>query len=250
MMKPVIGITPSPADHEFVESRFNCDYTAAIEAAGGIPIVLPPLYTNVGELLSVVDGVLLAGGGGDIGPQRYGDETIHHTTSDVHDRRDDLEIALVRAAITRGLPLLSICRGSQILNIAFGGALYQDIPDQHGKDVEHRQAHLGVDFNEPSHAVTVQAGSLLARVYGQSTIQVNSDHHQASKTVGHDLKAAGHASDGVIESVERPASQFVLGIQWHPELMFWKHGEHLRPFTALVEAAIDFRESGIRKNPR
>ena len=132
MMKPVIGITPSPVDHEFVESRFNCDYTAAIEAAGGIPIVLPPLYTNVGELLSVVDGVLLAGGGGDIGPQRYGDETIHHTTSDVHDRRDDLEIALVRAAITRGLPLLSICRGSQILNIAFGGALYQDIPDQHG----------------------------------------------------------------------------------------------------------------------
>lgn len=242
MKKPIIGITPSPADHDFSQSVFNSDYTAAVEAAGGIPVVLPPQYGDIDELLTAVDGLLLTGGGGDVGPSRYGDDTVHPATGDVHDRRDDLEFALVHAALGRDLPLLCICRGSQILNVALGGTLYQDIPDQHGRDIEHSQSKIGIDFNDPSHTVTAEPGSLLARVYDATTIEVNSDHHQASKRVGSELRAAGRASDGIIESVERPGSRFVLGIQWHPELMFRAHSEHLRPFSALVAAAAEFRQ--------
>jgi putative glutamine amidotransferase len=245
MKKPIIGVTPSPVDDAYLESTFNVDYTEAIEAAGGIPVILQLNYRNLRELISSLDGLLLTGGGGDVGPGRYGDTTVHRLTVGVHDRRDELELALVRAAIDRDVPFLSICRGSQILNVAHGGALYQDIPDQHGRDVEHRQGTVGLDFSEPIHDVLVAPGSLLERVYGTSIIQVNSDHHQASKIVGAGLRWSGKAPDGVIEAVERPGSRFVLGIQWHPELMFRSHPEHLAPFRVLVDAADEYRESGL-----
>ncbi|MGA7670580.1 MAG: gamma-glutamyl-gamma-aminobutyrate hydrolase family protein, partial [Nitrolancea sp.] len=112
--KPVIGITPSPADADYGQSIFNMDYASAIAAAGGIPVILPLQYGDLFELLTAVNGVVMIGGGGDVGPRRYGDETLHPTTSAIHDRRDELEIALVGAAVARDIPFLSICRGSQI----------------------------------------------------------------------------------------------------------------------------------------
>ncbi len=241
--KPVIGITPSPADVEYDQSIFNMDYASAVEAAGGIPVILPLRYGDLFELLSAIDGVLLIGGGGDVGPHHYGDETLHPTTAAIHDRRDELEISLVRAAVARDIPFLSICRGSQILNVASGGTMYQDIRDQHGSQIEHAQAKFGVDFSQPSHLVNLETDSLLARVYGTSSIETNSDHHQASKEPGPEIRIVGRAPDGVIEAVERPASRFMLGMQWHPELMFVTHPEHLRPFSALVDAARVYRDA-------
>jgi putative glutamine amidotransferase len=237
MKKPLIGVTPSPADDDYLQGIFNCDYTAAVEAAGGIPLILPLQSEILGEILAAIDGLVLIGGGGDVGPYRYGDQTIHPATDAINDRRDELEIALVRAAVALDLPMLAICRGSQIVNVALGGGMYQDIPDQHGREIEHAQAKLGVDSSEPTHTVTVEPGSLLERVYGRSVIDVNSDHHQASKSVSSELRVAGRAQDGIIEAVERPAGRFVLGLQWHPELMFRRHPEHLGPFGALVAKA-------------
>lgn len=241
--KPVIGVTPSPADPHYKQSFFTMDYAAAVEAADGIPVVLPLRYDDLAELLSAVDGVLLTGGGGDIGPATYGDNMLHPTTAGIHERRDELEIALVRAAIARDIPFLSICRGSQILNVALGGTMFQDIHDQHGGEIEHAQAKLGIDFSQPSHTVRVAPGSLLARVYGRAEIEVNSDHHQASRLAGPELRVVGQAPDNIIEAVERPESLFMVGMQWHPELMFRTHPEHLRPFVSLVEAARAHRET-------
>lgn len=241
--KPVIGVTPSPADPDYGQSFFTMDYASAVEAANGIPVVLPLPYGDLSELLSAVDGVLLTGGGGDVGPRTYGDKTLHRTTAGIHARRDQLEIELVRAAVVRNIPFLSICRGSQILNVALGGAMYQDIHDQHGGEIEHAQAKLGIDFSDPSHTVRLAPDSLLARVYGRTEIEVNSDHHQASRLAGTELRIVGQAPDDIIEAVERPESLFIVGMQWHPELMFRTHLEHLRPFVGLVEAARAYRET-------
>lgn len=241
MTKPLIAVTPSPADDDYLQGIFNIDYTSAVAAAGGIPVILPLQSENIDEILSVVDGVVLIGGGGDVGPYRYGDETIHPATGAIHDRRDELEIALVRAAVALDLPLLAMCRGSQIVNVAQGGTMFQDISDQHSREIEHAQSRLGVNFSEPTHTVIAEPGSLLERVYGQAVIEVNSDHHQASKTVSPEMRVAGRAPDGIIEAVERPDARFVLGLQWHPELMFRWHPEQLRPFSALIEAARDYQ---------
>ena len=241
--KPVIGITPSPADADYDQSIFNMDYAAAIEAAGGIPVILPLQYADLFELLSAVDGVVLIGGGGDVGPHRYGDEALHPTTMAIHERRDELEISLVHAAAARDIPFLAICRGSQILNVALGGTMHQDIRDQHSDEIEHAQGKLGIDFSQPSHVVMLEPDSLLARIYGRTEIMANSDHHQASKEAGPEIRVIGRALDGVVEAVERPASGFMIGMQWHPELMFIEHPEHLRPFSALVDAAKIHRES-------
>ncbi len=240
--KPVIGITPSPSTIERSHGTFDLygtanTYTTAIEAAGGVPIVIPPQKGNVNQLVALVDGLLLSGGG-DIDPGRYGDTSIHPTTYGIHPGRDELELLLIKESIDRRIPTLCICRGIQVLNVALGGTLYQDVADQYGAKLNHQQQKDGIDRHDPSHAVRAVDDSLLESVYSTSTIQVNSFHHQGIKELGAGLVAVGAAPDGLVEAVTLPEHPWMLGVQWHPEMMYDRHSEHLRPFIALIEAAV------------
>jgi len=249
-MKPRIGITPSPAEDVVphgtsYRNALSTNYSDAVEAAGGIPLILPPQHAdNVSAILDALDGVLLSGGG-DIRPALYGDESTHPKTYGIHDLRDSFEIALAREAITRDMPVLCICRGIQLLNVALSGTLIQDVADQWGPEIQHRQSELGIPASEPSHTVVAEPESLLARVYGTTSIATNSFHHQALRDLSPELVAIGRAPDGIVESVERPGSTWVLGVQWHPEMMFRAHEEHLRPFAALIEAAVGAHREAV-----
>ena len=240
-MKPVIGITPSPTVDELGHGTFeryamSRPYVDAVLAAGGVPVVLPPQEENAETLVKMLDGLLLSGGG-DVEPARYGEETVHPTTYGVHPLRDRFEEALLKEALERDLPVLCICRGIQLLNVALGGTLVQDVSDQVAGAVEHRQQEAGLKTDDIGHEVTVVPGSILADVFGSERIGVNSYHHQVIRDVAPDLEVAATGPDGVIEGVALRDKPFVVGVQWHPELMFERHEEQLRPFAALVEAA-------------
>ena len=240
--KPVIGITPSPTTRDLPHGTFHQygiadTYTTAVEAAGGVPIVIPPQAGNATQIASLVDGLIFSGGG-DIDPAAYGDTDVHPKTYGIHPGRDALEIALLREAIDRGIPAFCICRGIQVLNVVMGGTLYQDVEEQYGDAVQHRQQTDETPKEDPSHAVTATPGSLLAEVYGSTTIAVNSFHHQGIKDVGNGLIAVATSADGLVEGVELPNHAWLLGVQWHPEMMYAAHVEHLKPFDGLVEAAL------------
>ena len=241
-MRPVIGITSSQlietASHgAFTRHSLTKDYSDAIHAAGGIPVILP-FYMDVAEdVFSIVDGIILSGGS-DVDPALFGDTDIHPQTYDIIPARDALELALATMAIERDKPLLGICRGIQVLNVAMGGTLIQDVPTQYSEELDHRQQTREIPANEPGHTVKVSPGTLLERVYGAVPIPVNSFHHQAVKYDGRGLVATGWSEDGLIEAIENPASTFALGVQWHPELMCQRSKQHLAPFAAIVEACI------------
>jgi putative glutamine amidotransferase len=247
-MKPVIGITPSlmrdTQPHGIFERYLvSANYPNAVLAAGGIPVVLPPQDDHEGALLDRLDGLLLSGGA-DIDPAVYGDSEVHPTTYDISPLRDRFEFALLREALDRDLPILCICRGIQVLNVGLGGTLYQDIADQYGRELLHRQQEAGIEAAEPGHSVTATDGGLLAEVYDTDTIATNSFHHQAVKTVAPDLVVEARSGDGLVEAVSLPGRSFVLGVQWHPEMMFERHPAHLEPFNALTAAARAARLSG------
>lgn len=239
--KPTIGITPSPITDErphgtFERYAMSANYVEAVLAAGAIPLILPLQDGNTSSLLELVDGLLLSGGG-DVAPERYGDADIHPKTYGVHPLRDRFELELIDGANARDLPVLCICRGIQILNIAYGGTLYQDLATSGVTTHEHRQEEAHLPPDSVSHQVQVEPGSPLASIYGTSTIGANSFHHQAVKDVGNDLHVYGRTDDGIVESVGDPARSFLLGVQWHPEMMFKTHEQQLLPFQALVQAA-------------
>jgi putative glutamine amidotransferase len=244
--KPLIGITPSPIRQELPHGSFDryamsTNYVEAILVAGGIPLVLPPQDDNATALLEHLDGLLLSGGG-DIAPGLYGDPEIHPMTYGVDPLRDRFELDLLAGANARDLPVLCICRGLQVLNVAYGGTLHQDIPSSGLTTQEHRQQKSGLALDAASHVVFAEPDSLLSTVYGTDRIGVNSYHHQVVADVGEGLRIVGRSDDGLVESLVDPARSFVLGVQWHPEMMFETHPEHLHPFRALVQAAaIDSR---------
>jgi putative glutamine amidotransferase len=207
-------------------------YVAAVEAAGGLPVILPNLEADsFREYAGFLDGVILTGGE-DVDPALYGADR-HPETQKADDLRDSFESAAVNVADEIGLPALCICRGIQVLNVARGGSLIQDIPSE----VEGGMDHYPDIEGEHAHDVTVEADSLLGTVYGKDRLQVNSRHHQAVLTVGRHLKAVAWAPEGFVEAIEddRPG-RFLIGVQWHPETMFEAHPEQLAPFRALVEA--------------
>jgi putative glutamine amidotransferase len=242
--KPVIGVTPLGVEKTYDDSATFVVYGAygamvrAVTAAGGIPLVIPPESGDVADVLDALDGLLVTGGD-DIDPARYGDPEVHPRTTGIDPLRDDLEVALVRGAIDRDLPMLCICRGIQLLNVALGGTLLQDIPSQYATDIIHEQTRAGVDEADPQHTVTVTPGSLLARTYGADEIAVNSLHHQGLRDIAPVLSVNAVAPDEIVEAVslERAGAAWTLGVQWHPELMFERYEEHLKPFAALVQAA-------------
>lgn len=239
--KPIIGITPSPIREERPHGTFDryamsVNYVEAVLAAGGVPLVLPFQQGNTAALLDLVDGLLLSGGG-DVAPERYGDNEVHPKTYGVHLLRDQFEFKLISDANERNMPMLCICRGLQVLNVAYGGTLYQDVPSSPVTSHEHRQEELSLAPDAVSHQVHFEKGSPLTSFYENERIGANSFHHQAIKDVGHGLHVYGRADDELVESVGDPSRPFVVGVQWHPEMMYKRHAGQLALFSALIEAA-------------
>ncbi|MGH2883507.1 MAG: gamma-glutamyl-gamma-aminobutyrate hydrolase family protein, partial [Solirubrobacteraceae bacterium] len=205
-------------------------YPEAIERAGGIPVIVPLLRADaIAALLDRVDGVCLPGGP-DVQPSAYGEQP-HPQLGPTEPRVDAVELSLVKAADRRKLPILAICRGMQLLNVARGGTLHQHLPDAVGEDMEHRQPEHG---SITTHHVETAPHSRLRAALGGPRLEVNSFHHQAVKTLGHDLTATAWAADGTIEAVEQPDERLVLGVQWHAEGL----RAHAPLFEALIEAAV------------
>jgi len=209
------------------------EYADAIERAGGLPIILPPVcdLALVPALLSRVDGVLIAGGA-DVDPARYGQEA-HPATRPLAARREAFDLAVLREAEKRRLPVLAICLGIQLLNVARGGTLIQDLPDQRGLTAH----NAGPKQPDAFHPVEVRPGTLLASVLGAGTLEVNSSHHQAIDALGRGLTVSATAPDGLVEAIEDPNLPFYIGVQWHPERLAADHPTHQRLFDALAEAA-------------
>ena len=250
-MNPRIGITPSLsrdalAHGSFLRYATAAPYVDAVVAAGGIPIVLPPQVGHAGPLLDAVDGLLLSGGG-DVEPARYGAAETHPTVYGVSPERDRFEFDLIDAALGRDLPLLGICRGIQVLNVALGGTLIQDVATCHTGPVpvQHRQQADGLAGDAVGHEVKLLPNTALRRRFPDDTLGVNSFHHQAIATLAPALVPAAATPDGLIEAVVLPDRAFVLAVQWHPELMLERHPEQLRLFSALVEAATAHRLAGM-----
>lgn len=224
--QPTIGVTRC--------SRLD-DYVASVEQAGGRARILE-VSESPRKLLNELDGVLLTGGG-DVDPVLYG-ESRHETVEDAEPGRDEFEIDLAMRAVAEDLPLLAICRGAQVLNVAAGGTLVQDIPSQVSSDLAHT---IQEPKNAVAHDVRITPGSRLEQALGASvdashTCRVNSRHHQSVGKVGAGLSTSAIAADGVIEAIERRDSTFCVGVQWHPE-NFWKTQEFAPLFAAFVEAA-------------
>jgi putative glutamine amidotransferase len=231
-VRPLIGVTtsemrPSGAcslrrqgEPPHAEMALGMSYLRAVEAAGGIPVVLPPIVTDVEALLDRLDGACLSGGP-DLDPVAYGDPTRHAELGPTEPSLDEFELALAREALDRGMPLLGICRGAQALNVACGGTLHQHVPG-------HRQTEPGTQATEE---IEVFRRTKLAAFLGAGPLAVNSFHHQAVDRLGRGLRISARAADGTIEAIE--GAGFVLGVQWHAEAM----PEHLRLFEALVDAS-------------
>lgn len=223
---PTIAIAPC---------RQMTDYVESIRRAGAVVVELTAADAPEG-VVGRVDGLLLTGGG-DVDPALYG-ATVHASFVAAEPGRDAYEIALVKAALAADLPLLAICRGMQVLNVACGGDLVQDIPSEVNGALHHAVAEPRYAL---AHEVWIAPTSRLAALMrdeledGESC-QVNSRHHQAVRHLGDGLEVTATAPDGVIEAVERPAARFCLGVQWHPE-NFWRTGEFRPLFEGFVEAA-------------
>lgn len=232
MARPVIGITTylTPAAWgawQMDAALVPADYVRGVIRAGGAPLLVPP-GADLDATLEAVDGLVFSGGS-DLDPALYG-AAPHPETGGVVRERDDFELALMRAALEQDMPMLAICRGSQVLNIALGGDLEQHVPDRVGTDV-HKQVN-GV-FAE--HDVDVVRGSRLGSLLGDRH-DVKSHHHQGFGELGSGLQVSARAPDGTVEALEDPERRFTVGVLWHPEA-----GEDLALFEALVEEAADYK---------
>jgi len=229
----LIGITTyvTPAKWSYWETEaalIPADYVYAVERAGGRALLVPPSEEGVEETLRVLDGLLFSGGS-DLDPGLY-DQEPHEETLGIHEGRDRAELALLEAALERDMPVLAICRGSQVLNVARGGDLVQHLPEVVG-DEKHK--HTPGTFAD--HDVTLADGTRLGSLLGDRA-PVKSHHHQGIGRIGEGLRVAAHAEDGTVEAVEDPDRRFAVGVLWHPEA-----GEDARLFEELVREAARYR---------
>jgi len=233
--RPLIGITSYEPEEVrtgvwvFSAALIPSAYVDAVTRAGGRPLVVPPVEEGVEETLDALDGVLFSGGE-DLDPEHYGAER-HPETKGVDEARDRAELALLRAALERDMPVLAVCRGSQVLNVALGGDLVQHLPEIVGHD-EHR--HTPGEFTD--HDVRIEPASRLGSLIGGETA-VKSHHHQGFGRLGEGLREVAWAPDDTVEGLENPAKRFALGVLWHPEA-----GEDGALFEALIEEARRYRE--------
>ena len=231
-MRPVVGVTLGDGDEPGVHAMRE-DYIRSVEQSGAVPVVLPPVAPgDAPALLDRLDGILLSGGV-DVDPVLYG-QAPHPSLGRVNRRRDDFELELTREALRRDVPILAICRGHQVLNVATGGTLVQDIASTLGGSVKHEGPGPRC---RPAHRIEVTASSLLRQILGQDAVPVNSIHHQGVDRVGRDLVVSARCpEDGVIEGLEMPGRRFVVAVQWHPE-SFWNRPDSFQSlFDAHAEA--------------
>lgn len=218
--------------------RLNQAYVDAIRDAGLVPLVLPPVSES--ELRSVVDAVqgIVLTGGEDVDPERFG-APRHPMTQDPHGERDACELALVGIARERRIPTLAICRGMQVVNVALGGTLIQDIPSEHPSDIDHDRSK---DRRARVHDVEVDGDSKLGHVLGDRRIGVNSSHHQAVDRIARGLRVSARASDGIVEGAEWTDDDWwMLAVQWHPEELFDDGREWDRRLFSSFASAIGQR---------
>lgn len=231
LMKPIIGVT---LDWDKGVYQVNETYIKAIIEAGGIPVCLPYVEEEDGDqIIHAIDGLLLTGGG-DIHPFFFGEEP-KPKLGKVITNRDEREIQWTKLALQRNIPIFGICRGLQILNVALGGTIYQDIYAEYkGELLLHTQT---CPRNEAFHFVALQEKSKLKQILKSEKIKVNSFHHQALKDVAKDLEVVGTASDGIIEAVEHKSYPFCIGVQWHPEAFAIEGMEQSKTlFQAFIDA--------------
>lgn len=231
--RKMVGITPAHDDGNF-RTFVNSGYINALLAQGILPVILPQTDDQalLKDMVEQLDGFIFSGGG-DIDPAYFGEET-HPKCGAPSPVRDRMELPLLRMLFARmDKPVLCICRGEQVMNVALGGALYQDLPSQVGGDIAHSQSESS---DIPTHTVTIEPGTRLHSIIGEEAGMVNSLHHQAVKQPAEGLIVAARAADGVIEAIESPAHPFFMGVQWHPERMWAKHSPSARIFEAFAKA--------------
>ena len=209
--RPLIGLS---ASHQNGRSTVSGDYIQSVIKAGGAPVIIPAVTdgATLRSLVAHLDGLVLIGGA-DLNPLWYGEQPIQQL-QEVDPTRDLYELKLLKMAADRNIPILGICRGEQLINMAFGGTLYQDIPSQKEHPIKHVQS---LPNSTPSHSVTVASGSQLERITGEQKLMVNSCHHQAVKDIAPGFKATAFAADSVIEAIEAWPNRPIMGVQWHPE---------------------------------
>jgi putative glutamine amidotransferase len=252
---PLIGIVATHKDAPFAEHPDNPrtfvglyrSYIDCLTAAGALPVLVPPdlPQPTLRALYERLDGLLLAGGG-DIDPPIYGVHSYNETVRGIIAARDTAELTLTRWAVADDVPLLGICRGHQVLNVALGGTLYTDIPSAIGTDVLH-DGDENTAFNHFTHRVQIAPESKLAGILAEDSAVTNSRPHQALRDLGDGLVATAHTSDGIIEATEAPDRHFVLSVQWHPENMTDDPAMR-RLFNALSEAAHAHREQVVARH--
>lgn len=239
---PVIGITCdfNPRDKDAGEREptyfLRARYVTAIEELGGLPLLLPITAHSraLVRLLRMIDGLLITGSGPDLDPALYGEKKVGDYTL-MSRERAAFEMELARLAFTSRLPVLGVCGGMQVLNVALGGSLYQDIPRQRRGALPHRQT---TSATQPAHPVTVLPGTRLSRLLRRKVLAVNSSHHQAVKTTAPGLAVNATSEDGLIEGIEDQRHPFFLGVQWHPEFLYQKDASQRRLFQGLLKAAL------------
>ena len=248
-MKPIIGVTSDynggdrPEFGGKIPTCFLRDrYVHAIEATGGIPLILPPLEApskSARSILDRIDGLLLTGSGPDIDPALYGErQRFRFKTMDP--KRFSLERALIRQAMKRAMPILGICGGMQMLNVAAGGSLYQDLKGQMPKAMAHQRG------GKPAHMISVKRGTLLSKILKRDQLRVNSAHHQGVKQVAPGYVVNAEAPDGVIEGIEAIDYPFVLGVQWHPEFLNPDDRSEIL-FKAFLRMAARYRKANTQR---
>lgn len=245
MQKPIIGIgcdVSTRGDQEKRERAFvYLSYVDAVIRAGGVPLLVPPQAANVAALATHLDGILLAGGF-DCDPALYGEDK-HESCETMDPRRQEGDLALARLGHSLQIPTLGVCLGAQILAVASGGKLIQDIRSEFPDALTHESQPTA----RLRHPVIVHEGTKLASIIGAGEIDVNSTHHQAVRTVGRGLSIVAHAPDGIIEAIEDASHPFYVGVQWHPEDMGGEASSD-RLFAAFMESA--FAQRDLRTDAR
>ena len=238
-MRPVVGVTSDyDTGKRFSVFTYYCrrTYISALADSGALPIILPTTLDmeaikGMGEML---DGLLVTGGGHDIDPSLYGEDKVA-PLGEIKGERSQFELAITRIMMELGRPVLGICNGIQVINVACGGSLIQDIPSQVPASLPHRQKETR---QETSHEVEILEGTKLASILGAGRMMVNSLHHQAVKDLGEGLIINAKAPDGIIEGVEAPQRPFIIGVQWHPEDLYKTDPKMKALFSSFVRGCL------------
>ncbi len=240
MKIPLIGITPDidkkkkPARRKHDFYWIKTDLPKAVSLAGGLPVMLPLFdnYRSASKMIGQMDGIIISGGYFDIDPSLYAVKR-NKSSGELKKKRTSSEFFVLKAAEKRCLPVLGICGGEQLINVYYGGTLFQDIRQENSSAENHEQK---THFSKTCHSVNIIKGTMLAKATGRKTLRVNSTHHQAVKDIGKGLTVSSISRDGIIESIEKEGARFIVGVQWHPEFLTRTKAQ-LNIFRSFVKAA-------------